>query len=110
MKVRLNLRLLALALLFAGMGTGIQAQADPAPKKSDTFFSGTVEDSTAMQITVSRVVLGKTQKRAFRITPDTKVEGKLRAKVRVTVRYVEDDDGDIATLIIVRPQAQPKQK
>ena len=110
MKVRMILPPLAFALMLSGMGSRAWAQSDPGVKKSDTFFSGTVQDSSAMQITVSRVVLGKIQKRAFRITPDTKVEGKLRAKARVTIRYVTDDDGDLATLIIVRAPPQPKQK
>jgi hypothetical protein len=72
--------------------------------KPETFFAGTVIESTAASITVSRVVLGKTEKRVFRVTPDTKCEGKLKAKVRVTVRYVTTDDGETAELIIVRSQ------
>ena len=78
------------------------AQQEPSEKKQDTFFAGTVTEFTADKIAVSRVVSGKKENRAFRVTPDTKVEGKLRTKVRVTVRYNSDDDGDTATLIIVR--------
>jgi len=33
------------------------------------------------------------------------MEGSLASKVRVTVRYVTDDDGDTATLIVVRTPA-----
>jgi len=73
-------------------------------QKPETFFAGTVIEFSAERITVSRVVLGKTEKRAFRITPDTKCEGKLKAKFRVTVRYVVAEDGERAELIIVRPQ------
>jgi hypothetical protein len=47
-------------------------------------------------------VSGRTENRTFRITPDTKVEGKLKVKVRVTVRYVGDDAGETAMLIVVR--------
>jgi hypothetical protein len=86
---------------------------DPTEKKTEepkpeTFFAGTVIESTAQSITVSRVVLGKTEKRVFRVTPDTKCEGKLKAKVRVTVRYVATDDGETAELIIVRSQQKKK--
>jgi hypothetical protein len=56
---------------------------------------------------VSRAVLGKTEKREFKLTADTKVEGKLRTKVRVTVRYESGESGDTATLIVVR-QADSK--
>lgn len=85
----------------------VRAQ-DPPQKiedaKPDTFFAGTVIETTPERITVSRVVLGKTEKRVFRVTPDTKCEGKLKAKVRVTVRYVTTEDGDKAELIVVRTQ------
>ena len=86
---------------------------DPEKKaeepKPETFFAGTVVETTAVKLIVSRVVLGKTEKREFRVTPDTKCEGKLRAKVRVTVRYSTSDDGDVAELIIVRA-TQPKKQ
>jgi hypothetical protein len=86
---------------------------DPSEKKAeepkpDTFFAGTVVESTPEKITVSRVVLGKTEKRVFRITPDTKCEGKLKAKVRVTIRYVTTEDGETAELIIVRSDQKKK--
>ncbi len=86
---------------------------DPTEKKTEepkpeTYFAGTVIETTPDKITVSRVVLGKTEKRVFRVTPETKCEGKLKAKVRVTIRYVTTDDGDTAELIIVRPSAKKK--
>jgi len=88
---------------------------DPTEKKTEepkpeTFFSGTVVEFTAERVTVSRVVLGKTEKRIFRITPDTKCEGKLKAKVRVTVRYSATEDGETAELIIIRAQEKKKQQ
>lgn len=67
---------------------------------------------------MSRVVSGKTENRPFKLTPETKIEtaagakwdtGKLRVKQRVTVRYMTSDDGDVATLIVVR-MTQQKQK
>jgi hypothetical protein len=76
--------------------------------KPETFFAGTVIESTPEKITVSRVVLGKTEKRAFRVTADTKFEGKVKNKVRVTVRYVTTDDGDTAELVVVRTTQQKK--
>jgi hypothetical protein len=73
-----------------------------APKKADAFFAGTVVESTAEMITLTRTVLGKAEDRSFVVTPDTKIEGRLRARVRVTVRYISDENGDTATMIIVR--------
>jgi hypothetical protein len=82
-------------LAFAGQDT-------PETKKPDTFFTGSVVETTAEKIVVSRVVLGKTEKRTFRLTVDTKVDGKLKTKVKVTVLYEASDDGEIATQIFVR--------
>ena len=90
-------------LVFCAL-LGGEPQQDSGPKSANTFFAGTVAEYNSGKITISRVVLGKTENRAFRITPDTKVEGRLRARVRVTVRYVTDDEGDTATLIVVRTE------
>jgi hypothetical protein len=81
-------------------------------KKADAFFAGTVAQSTSETITVSRTVRGKAESRTFNVTPQTKIEGKLAAKVRVTVRYITDDDDDTATLIVVRgfPRASKQKK
>jgi hypothetical protein len=105
---------LPLWLAVAPLSLGARPQ-DPTEKKTEepkpeTFFAGSVIEFTQEKITVSRVVLGKTEKRVFRITPDTKCEGKLAKKVRVTVRYVAADDGETAELIIVRSQQKKTQK
>lgn len=89
--------------------TVVAQQNAPEQKKPDTFFAGTVTEWNAEKISVSRKVSGKAESRTFRITTDTKVEGKQKLKVRVTVRYVADEDGERATLIVVRT-AQPKPK
>lgn len=90
--------ILALSIaLFAGQQ---EPQQQPKP---DTLFAGTVIEYTAQKISVSRPAAGKKEQRTFRITSETKVEGKLRTKVRVTVRYTPDEGGDVANLIVVRP-------
>jgi len=113
MTVPRNLVFWAFPLWLAVSSLSVAAGAqDPPEKKAEeakpeTFFAGTVVETTADQITVSRVVLGKTEKRVFRVTPDTKCEGKLKPKVRVTIRYVTSEEGETAELIIVRsPQAK----
>jgi len=90
-------RILSVLLLCA---LALMAQDTPV-KKEDTFFAGTVASWDAGKIVVSRPVAAKQEQRTFRISPETKVEGKLRAKVRVTVRYTTDEEGDLATLIVV---------
>ena len=95
------LLLLPIWLVWA-LRSSVACTQEPQEVKPDTFFAGTVVESTPDRLTVSRVVLGKTEKRIFRITADTKCEGKLKAKVRVTVQYVTTEDGDTAELIVVR--------
>jgi carbonic anhydrase/acetyltransferase-like protein (isoleucine patch superfamily) len=60
---------------------------------------------------VSRSILGKpAEKRTFWIKSDTRVEGKLRVKAKVTVGFVTTDDGDVARLIVVRTTQRPPQE
>jgi hypothetical protein len=67
------------------------------------FFSGVVTTLAEDKITVFKTVLGKSSEtHTFLITPETRVEGKLRVKVRVTVRYTREEEGDRALHIIVR--------
>lgn len=81
--------------------------SDP-PKAEPQFqdaFSGPIIDLTKEKITITRAVLGKPpEKRTFLIKPDTKIEGKLKLKLKVTVGFVSTEEGDVARLIVVRPQ------
>ncbi len=86
-----------------------KSQSD-APRPT-AFFSGNVVEVVAEHVTVSRSILGKTpEKRTFLITPDTKVEGKLKEKSRVTVRYSAGDEGDVALSILVRDRPSKTDK
>jgi hypothetical protein len=85
----------------------LPSQETSAPKKTAPaadIFSGTVTKLTDDSLTVVRKVLGHdavTQE--FARDGDTKVEGKLREKARVTVRYKAGEGGGfIAVYIIVR--------
>ena len=74
-----------------------------AEQPSGEFFSGTITVLGDDKITVNRAVLGKSSEtRTFAITKSTKVEGKLRVKMRVTVRFTREEDVDTAVHIIVR--------
>ena len=104
----------AICLAVANAGF---AQESPPPK-SDTpaaephyenTFSGPIVELESDRITVSRSILGKpAERKSFWIRSDTRIEGKLRVRVKVTVGFVSTDDGDIARLIVVRPAAQKK--
>ena len=102
------------ALLIGWMtgasGTLLLADETSSAKTADTFFAGTVSQFSAETMVVGRTVRGKAESRTFTLTPQTKIEGKLAIKVRVTVRYITDDDGDTATLIVVRGSAPPAPK
>ena len=100
-----------LCLAAGSVSARPQESAEQKPveqKKPDAFFSGTVVECTPNQISVSRRISGKVEKRTFRVTPNTKVEGKLQTKVRVTVQYTADDQGSTATRIVVHAAATKK--
>lgn len=129
-------RLAVLAVFILGLAGGLTgaqedtnaAKTEPGksePKYSDTFSGPIVElfytgdstkkvhpDDVVTRITVSRSILGKpAEKATFWIKPDTKVEGNLRMRARVTVGYVVADEGNVARLIVVRTaQKQPAKK
>ena len=78
------------------------------PKYDDTF-SGSIIELTTSKITVSRSILGKpAEKRVFLINSDTRIEGKLHVKLKVTIGFVTSDDGDVARLIVVRQKPPDK--
>jgi hypothetical protein len=102
-----------IGLLASTAAAPLWADETAATKASDAFFAGAVTELTSDTIVVGRTVRGKAESRMFQLTPQTKTEGKLAVKVRVTVRYVTDDEGDTATLIVVRgavKQPKPKKK
>lgn len=99
-----------LALLFAYI-PAIRAQEEPPGKTQPTYedtFAGPIVELSATKVTVSRNVLGKTEKRTFLIKPDTRIDGKLKVKVKVTVGFVTTDEGDIARLIVAHPNDRKK--
>jgi hypothetical protein len=115
----------ATLLIVAGaqfaMGGGAQENASleksshgdntKSEPKYDQTFSGPIVEVTAEKITVSRSILGKpAEKRTFWIKSDTRIEGKLRVRVKVTVGFVTTDDGDVARLVVVRTSQKPAEK
>lgn len=109
------------ASLFTGFvcaqETDLSKKDEPKSEPSyDDTFSGPVVELTAAKITVSRSILGKpAEKHTFLIKSDTRVEGRLRVRAKVTVGFVSMDDGDVARLIVVRttapkPPPQPDKK
>ena len=96
---------------WAQENTSLEASHGDSSKsepKYDHTFSGSIVELTDAQVTVSRSILGKpAEKHAFELKSDTRIEGKLRVRVRVTVGYVTTDDGDIARLVVVRTSQKP---
>jgi hypothetical protein len=105
-------RVLFLACCLTALVASRPAPCAPQEESQDgdRFFAGTVTEASGEQLTVARVLVGRTQTRTFRITPETKVEGRLAAGVRVTVRWTTGEDADLATLVIVRPEPARKGK
>jgi hypothetical protein len=96
---------LVIGLLAGVPATPLVADETGSSKTADTFFAGTISQFSSDTLVVGRTVRGKAESRTFIVTPQTKIDGKLAVKVRVTVRYFTDDDGDTATLIVVRGSA-----
>jgi hypothetical protein len=95
------------AAALSGVAPSIAQETQTPPPKTeraqDTFFSGNVVSVTAEKVTVSRRTLALTSvTRVFLLDSDTKIEGKLQPKARVTVKFEKTDDGDRAVRIIVR--------
>jgi hypothetical protein len=102
---------LALFVIATGNLPGQDSQPAPAtPPKTvktapaDSIFSGTVTELSSDSLSVLRSALVRESvKRTFILEPQTVVEGKLRVKARVTVRYTTDENGQFHALhIIVR--------
>jgi len=106
------LRLAACALLvLLSPASSLPARAQDAPpseqKPKPDYFSGTITALDEEKVTVLKTVLGKnSETRTFLITKETRIEGKLKLKARVTVRYTRADDGNHALHIIVRTPAK----
>jgi len=104
-------RLLAQAVaLWIGL---LLTAAQAAQQQPYEFFSGDVIELTADHVTVERKVKGKDQqKHTFLLNPETKVEGKLALKARVTVGFKASNQGDVAVRVIVRthPAQSPPRK
>ncbi len=104
------------ALLFASLSLTFAIGQEPPPPKppaedvQPSMYSGTVVEMTTDKVTVSRTILSNPEKRTFQLNADTKVEGKLKAKSRVTVRFTATDDGYLAVSILVRDRADGKKK
>ena len=100
--------LLWLALTSGVVATGVAQDAAAPPSKTtqpaNDIFSGTVSELAPDSITVIRKAPARDAgARKFLLDGQTKVEGKLRVKARVTVRYQADDEGQLHALhIIVR--------
>ena len=103
---------LAVIVLLGGIAARLPAAQAPAPPVSPVpdarprspYFSGFVSERNADSITVSRKTgNGKTTiQKIFLIDPQTRIEGKLKANSRVTVRYETVGTAQRAIHIIVR--------
>ena len=102
-------------MLFAATVFSSQETPEPKPEiqksepQYEETFSGPIVEVSSEKIVVSRSILGQSpENRTFVVKADTKIEGKLRVKAKVTVGFVTTEGVDIAKLIVVR--AQPPKK
>ncbi len=112
------MRLLRASAVFLAVVLRAYPQTAPAPQTpeppaaeqpAEEYFSGIVVSYTEEVVIVARTILGKSNSsRRFAISTDTLVEGKLKVKARVTVKYITRDEVDHALHIIVRYPAPKK--
>jgi hypothetical protein len=92
-------------LIAIGVPSHLNSQQSPAPvPPAANIFSGTVTQLTDDSITVVRKVIGRDAvTRSFTRDAQTTVEGTLKVKARVAVRFRTEEDGTFAAVhIIVR--------
>lgn len=82
----------------------LHAQESPERSATPVVFSGTVVQASSSALTVNRKGLGKTPAtKTFAIDSNTRIEGKIRLNVKVTVQFLMDEnDRPRAIYIIVR--------
>ncbi len=97
----LTILVVLLAAACPAQDATIPPETKPVP---ETFFSGAVIAVSTTEITIRRrALISNATTKTFAMDAETKIEGKLRVKANVTVRYVTGDDGNArATRIIVR--------
>ena len=103
------MRVLVWASALMGVAPVVVAQVEqPKPERKpahsqETFFSGNVVKFDSDRVTVTRRTLTLTWvTKTFLLDSDTKIEGTLKPKARVTVKFEKTEDGDRAIHIIVR--------
>ena len=96
--------LITLLLLLPTCPTCRAGQQDEEQSASKPdFFSGVVMALSADSITVNRKGLGReSETKTFLVDANTRVEGKLRVKAKVTIRFAPGETGERAVRIIVR--------
>ncbi len=95
---RIRLLVPALAIFL-----GFTPQAGFSEQPRYEFFSGEVVELSTERLVVERKVRGKQQQRhSFIMTSESKIEGKLCEKARVTVGFKTIEQGDVAVHVIVR--------
>lgn len=112
MSLRLAVLLIAAACAIAvPQDADIKVDTPKTEPKFDETFSGIIVELTDAKITISRSILGKpAENRSFLLQSDTRIEGKLKTKLKVTVGFVTTPDGDVARLIVARPPKPPAKK
>lgn len=89
-------------LLCAAISMTAQEEARPA-RTPESFFSGNVVSFDSTRVTVTRRTLTLAWlTKTFVLDPETRIEGTLKEKARVTVKFEKTDQGDRAIHIIVR--------
>ena len=94
----------AFALVAAAPFVSAQDRESTREERTkDAFFSGNIVTLTQEKVTVTRRTLALTWvTRSFLLDAETRIEGTLKPKARVTVKFEKTEEGVRAVHIIVR--------
>ena len=104
MRVFVSTWLMLLVSVLVVPKTGAQDSSSAPGTPAGEFFSGYVVAFQSTEITVSRKALGQgaAAVKTFAIDSNTKMEGTLKIKAQVTVRFINGEGTPRALHIIVR--------
>jgi hypothetical protein len=92
-----------LVLLIGAVLAIAQEEQKPPRPPQESFFSGNVVSFDSTKVTVTRRTLTLSWiTKTFLLDSDTKIEGMLKTKARITVKFEKTVEGDRAIHIIVR--------
>jgi hypothetical protein len=105
-----NTLLLTFAMALVLVGSAMAATAKQSTGSHYLRMSGTIVSSSSSQLVLSSKIKGKSEQETFAVNPQTKTIGTLAKGEHVMVRYKNENNQKVATMIRVPKMAAAKSK